>query len=684
MSRPLLLAIPLLSAAVLAADPTTKTRPAPRGIDVGGMDPSVAPGDEFFLHANGSWLKRTEIPADKPAWGAFNILAEESTVRTRALVEAAAASTAPAGSSERKVGDFFSSFMDEATVEARGLQPLRPELDVIAAIRDRKALARAIGQALRVDVDPLNNTKFQTSRLFGFWVSADLNAPEQYTAYLFQGGLGMPDREYYLNPGPKMAAARAAYREHTAKVLTLAGIADAEAKARRIVALETEIAKVHASRAESMEVKRASPWKRTEFGKRAPGFEWTAFFEAAGLKAQPELIVWHPKAVTGLAALVAKQPLGTWKEWMAFHAIDRNAPLLPRAFADESFAFYGKTLTGQPQQSDRWKRAVVATNLVLGDAVGQMYVKRYFPPESKAQVETMVRNIIAAFGKRIDALAWMNPQTKAHAKEKLSTLYVGVGYPEKWTDYGPYDVARSDLFGNVERSGFFELRRALARLGKPVDKTEWCMVPQTVNAVNLPLQNAMNFPAAILEPPFFDPLATAAVNYGGIGTVIGHEISHSFDDQGALFDAQGKVSNWWTPEDYAHFENSGARLAAQYDTYKPFPDLAVNGKQTLSENIADVAGLSAAHDAWLMSLAGKPAPVVDGLSGDQQFFLSYAQVWRTKMREPLLRQQVVADGHAPSQYRGDAVRNIDPWYQAFNVKPGQALYLAPPERIQVW
>jgi putative endopeptidase len=652
---------------------------------VAGVDKNVAPGDEFFLHANGSWLKRTEIPADKSAWGSFNILTEESTVRTRALVEAAAASTASAGSNERKVGDFFASFMDEAAVEARGLQPLKPELDAISAIQDRKALARALGKSLRLDVDPLNNTNFQTSRLFGFWVSADLNAPEIYTAYLFQGGLGMPDREYYLNPSPKMAAVRAAYQAHVAKVLTQAGISDAEAKARRIVALETEMARVHASRADSLEVKKANnPWKRTDFGKRAPGLDWATFFEAAGLQAQPALIVWHAQAVTGLSALVGKQPLSTWKDWMAFHAIDRQAPLLPRTFADESFAFYGKTLTGQPQQSERWKRGVVATNLALGDAVGQMYVKRYFPPESKAQVEAMVHNIIAAFDKRIDALAWMNPKTKARAKEKLTTLYVGVGYPEKWTDYGGYQVVRGDLFGNVERSGLFELRRSLARLGKPVDKTEWCMLAQTVNAVNLPLQNAMNFPAAILEPPFFDPLATAAVNYGGIGTVIGHEISHSFDDQGALFDAQGKVSNWWMPEDYAHFENSGARLAAQYDTYKPFPDLAVNGKQTLSENIADVAGLSAAHDAWLLSLSGKPAPVVDGLTGDQQFFLSYAQVWRSKMREPLLRQQVIADGHAPSQYRGDAVRNIDPWYQAFDVKPGQALYLAPPERIQVW
>ena len=684
MSRPLLLVVPLLSAAVLAGEQTPAARPSPRGIDVGGMDPSVAPGDEFFLHANGAWLKRTEIPADKSAWGAFNILTEESTVRTRALVEAAATSAASPGSNERKVGDFFSSFMDETTVEGRGLEPLRPKLAAVAAIQDRKGLAQAIGQALRLDVDPLNNTNFQTSRLFGFWVSADLNAPERYTGYLFQGGLGLPDREYYLNPNPKMGAAREAYQRHIAKVLTLAGVANPDAKARRIFALETEMAKVHASRAESLEVKRARAWKRTEFSKHAPGFEWAAFFEAAGLKAQPELIVWHPKAVTGLAALAAKQPLGTWKEWLTFHTIDRSAPILPRAFAEEAFAFYGKTLTGQPQQSDRWKRGVAATNVVLSDAVGQMYVQRYFPPESKAQVEAMVHNIIAAFGKRIDALAWMNPQTKARAKEKLTTLYVGVGYPEKWTDYAAYEVVRNDLYGNMERFGVFELRRALARLGKPVDKTEWCMSPQTVNAVNLPLQNAMNFPAAILEPPFFDPLATAAVNYGGIGTVIGHEISHSFDDQGALFDAQGKLSNWWTPEDYAHFESSGARLAAQYDSYKPFPDLAVNGKQTLSENIADVAGLSAAHAAWQLSLGGKPAPVVDGVSGDQQFFLSYAQVWRTKMREPLLRQQVIADGHAPSQYRGDAVRNIDPWYQAFDVKPGQALYLAPPERIQVW
>jgi putative endopeptidase len=684
MPRALLLSV-LLSISALAGTPSTPPAAGPKGIDVAGMDRTVAAGDEFFLHANGGWLKRTEIPADKGAWGAFNILTEESAVRTRALLESAAASTAPAGSGERKVGDFFTSFMDETAVEARGLKPLQPELESITGLKDKKGLARAIGQALRLDVDPLNNTNFQTSRLFGFWVSADLNAPKTKTAYLFQGGLGMPDREYYLNPSPKMAAVREAYRAHVAKVLTLAGIADPEAKAGRIVALETEMAKVHASRADSLEVKKANnPWKRPEFAKRAPGLDWATFFEAASLQAQPTIIVWHPHAVTGLSALVAKRPLSTWKEWMAFHAINRKGPILPRAFVDENFAFYGKTLTGQPQLSERWKRGVLGTNVVLGDAVGQMYVKRYFPPESKAQVEAMVHNIIAAFGKRIDGLAWMDARTQARAKEKLSTLYVGVGYPEKWIDYSTYEVSKNDLYGNVERSGLFELRRGLAQLGKPVDKTEWCMTPQTVNAVNLPLQNAMNFPAAILEPPFFDPRATAAVNYGGIGSVIGHEISHSFDDQGALFDAQGKFSNWWTPEDYAHFEKSGARLAAQYDTYKPFPDLAVNGKQTLSENISDVAGLSAAHDAWVMSLGGKPAPVVDGLNGDQQFFLSYAQVWRTKMREPLLRQQVIADGHAPAQYRGDAVRNLDSWYQAFDVKPGQALYLAPPERIRVW
>ena len=686
LSRALTLALLSLTA---LAQPGPAAPPASTsttlGLDLGGMDRSILPGNDFFGYANGNWVKSTEIPPDKSRWGVFDRLRVESLRRTRALAEEAARSNAAAGSSERKVGDFYAAFMDEVAVEAKGLAPLQPALDQIAGVKDKKALARFLGDQLRTDVDPLNNPNFQTDRLFGLWVSPDFNAPDHNVAYLFQGGLGLPDREYYLHPSARMADLRAKYRTHIARVFELAGISGGEAKAARILSLETKMARVHATLAESLEVRRANnPWKREEFPGRAPGLDWNVFFEAAGLNAQPVIIAWHPKAIPGLASLVGKEPLSTWKEWLTFHLIDRRSNVLPKAFVEESFAFHEKTLTGAPELAKRWKRATAATNDALGDAVGQLFVKRYFPPQAKAQVQDMVKNIVAAFGERIDKLEWMAPQTKARAKEKLAALYVGIGYPEKWIDYSGLEVARGDLMGNIERSSRFEYRRQLAKLTQPVDDQEWWMTPQTVNAVNLPLQNGLNFPAAILVPPFFDPAASPAVNYGAIGATIGHEVSHSFDNQGALFDANGKLDNWWTQADFAHFEASGTQLAAQFDKYRPFPDLAVNGKQTLGENIADVAGLSATHDAWLRSLGGKPAPEIQGFTGEQQFFLSYGQAWRSKNREPALRQQILTNEHAPAQYRADTVRNLDAWYPAFDVKAGQALYLAPKDRVSVW
>jgi putative endopeptidase len=527
-------------------------------------------------------------------------------------------------------------------------------------------------------------------------VAPDVNQPSVYTGYLFQGGLGMPDREYYLSTNPKMVATRDGYRAHVARVLTLAGIGDAERKAARIVVLETRIARAHATRAESLEVRHAAPWKRTEFGKHAPGLDWTAFFSAAGLQQQPTVVVWQPAAIKGIAALVKQVPLSTWKEWLTFHAVDRMAPVLPRAFVEENFAFYGKVLAGTPELPARWKRAVEAIGELrskqvgfreeagMGNAAGKLYVARHFPPSAKGQIEEMVGQITAAFDRRIEALEWMTPETKAQARAKVKSLRVSVGYPERWVDYTALEISRGDLLGNMERAALFDYRRRLALLGKPVDRGDWCMEPQTVNAVNLPVHSALNFPAAILEPPFFDPRAPAAVNYGGIGTVIGHEVSHSFDDQGAMFDSDGRLRNWWTRADFAKFEQSGTRLAAQFDAYRPFPDLHVNGKLTLSENIADVAGIAAAYDGWRASLGGKEPPVSGGLSGEQQFFLAYAQNWRAKTREPLARQFLLTDGHAPAHYRALSVRNSDAWYSAFGVKSGQALYLAPEDRVRVW
>jgi len=675
------LGVTLSSAAAQPAAPP----PGPHGIDAAAMDPAVKPGNDFFTYANGAWLKATEIPPDRRRWGSFSVLAAESEQRSRTLLEEAARASSPPGSDERKVGDYYATYLDVAALDRLGLAPLKPVLDRIRGVKDRKALARLLGEQLRADVDPLNRARFHTSRLFGLWVSPGFNTPGRNGAYLLQGGLGMPDRAYYLDASPRMADIRSAYQAHVAAMLGLAGIADGAAKAARILALETKIARVHTSRDEAEEVLKANnPWKLSEFSTRAKGLDWPVFFQAAGLDSQGTIIVWETGAVTGEAALMASEPLDTWKEYLTYQAIDRRARVLPARFVEEWYAFHAKVLTGVPQAPERWKQAVEATDAALGDALGQIYVRRYFPPESKAQLQAMVRNIIAAFAQRIDRLDWMSAETRAKAKQKLSTLYVGVGYPDRWVDYGGLSVVPGDALGNVERAELFEYRRSLAQLAKPVDLTEWWMTPQTVNAVNLPLQNAMNFPAAILRPPFFDPGATAAVNYGAIGQVIGHEISHSFDDQGAQFDAQGQLRDWWTPEDMAHFKAAAARLVAQFDAYHPFPDLAVNGKLTLSENIADLAGLSATHDAWLMSLGGSPAPVVQGFTGEQQFFIANAQTWRSKQREASLRQQVITDGHAPAQYRALTVRNLDAWYPAFDVQPGQTLYLAPPDRVRIW
>ncbi|MFN7986736.1 MAG: M13-type metalloendopeptidase [Thermoanaerobaculia bacterium] len=694
MSSRRLLALSL-APALLAAACSPAPRPAPAapaapapaasGIDLSGVDRSVAPGDDFFAWANGTWMKTTEIPADQSSWGSGGEMTERTAKRTAELIAEAAKSNAPAGSEARKIGDTYATFLDEATVERKGLAPLEPELARVAAIADARGLAAALGGALRADVDVLNATDFYTPHLFGLWVAQDLDDPGRYSPFLLQGGLGMPDRDYYLDPSPQMAEIRARYREHAARLLKAAGVADAEAKAERVVALEKRIAEVHGNREDSADVvKGNSHWSRADFAARAPGLDWDAFFEAAGLGTQQRFVVWQPGAATGVAALVRDVPLATWKEYLAFRALEEAAPFLPKAFVDESFAFYGKVLSGTPQQRERWKRAVDVTDAALGEAVGKLYVAKYFPPSEKARAEAMVRNEIAAFAKRIDRLEWMAPETKEKAKAKLAALKVGVGYPDRWRDYSGLEVVAGDALGNARRASLFEYRRNLAKLGQPVDRGEWVMNPQLVNAVNLPAMNAMNFPAAILAPPDFDPSRPEVMDYGAAGATIGHEISHSFDDQGALFDAEGRLRNWWTKGDFDHFAASAAKLVAQFDAYRPFPDLAVNGKLTLSENIADVAGLAVAYDAYRISLGGREAPKVAGLSGDQQFFLSFAWSWRTKTREAALRQRIVTDGHAPAEYRADCVRNLDAWYAAFDVKPGQKLWLAPGERVQVW
>jgi putative endopeptidase len=676
-----------VSASAFAATANMDKAPAgtPLGVDLAGMDRSVQPGDDFDSYANGTWRKNAVIPADRASTGIFLQVFQKAEKRNAQIIREAGASHPAAGSNQRKIADYYAAYMNQAAIEKAGLAPLKPELARIDAIKTRSDLSRVLGGQLRADVDPINATNYHTEHLFGLFVAQGLEDPSHNIAYLLQGGLGMPNRDYYLKSDAEMEGFRAKYKAYVAATLQRAGVADATAKADAIVGLETRIAKAQATLVQTEDVHKANnPWSASDYAQKAPGIDWNAFFEAADLVGQPVVDAWQPDAVRGLSALVASEPLDTWKDYLTFHTLNDSAELLPKAYADASFEFYGHTLQGTPKQRARWKRAISAVNDDLGDAVGQIYVRKYFPASSKAEVQQMVKNILAAFDERVDALEWMTPATKQKARAKIESLKVGVGYPESWRDYSALVIAPDDALGNHLRAVEQEYRHQRAKLGQNVDRGEWWMTPQTVNAVNLPLQNALNFPAAILEAPFFDPKADAAANYGSIGAVIGHEISHSFDNMGAEFDAQGRLANWWTPDDLAHFKAAGQKLAEQYSAYEPLPGLHIDGQQTLGENIADVSGLTAAWIAYHKSLGGKDAPVIHGMTGDQRFFLAYAQSWRSKTRDAALRQQVITDGHAPGRFRAQTVRNIDAWYKAFNPKPGQKLYLDPKQRVHIW
>jgi len=656
------------------------------GLDTAGMDRSVRPGDDFFRYANGAWLAHTAIPADRSSYGGFNIADERAAARLAELIEGiAAAAGAPADSEQGKIADFYTSYLDTAAVAAAGLAPLRPVLAEIAAIGDRTALARFMGTTMRADVDVINDAELSTENLFGLWVDQDFDDPTRNSAALLQGGLALPDRDYYLDSSAAMVETRTAYRAHVETMLRLAGFADAAPMADAILQLETRIAAAHWNREDTWDaVKGNNHWARADFPTKAPGLAWDAFFTAAGLGDLSTFVAWQPSAITGLSALVASEPLASWRALLAYHAIEHRAAVLPAAFDREHFAFFGTALSGVQAQATRAKRAVDATSAALGFAVGRRYVERYFPASAKQSAETMVAGIVRAFDARIDALTWMAPATKAEAKQKLRTLKVSVGYPDRWPDYRGLEIVAGDAYGNAERLERFAYHRNLVKLHAPVDRDEWSMTPQTVNAVNMPAMNALNFPAAILEPPFFDAARPAVMNYAAIGAVIGHEISHSFDNLGAEFDANGRLRNWWTPDDSAHFAQAAERLVQQYNAYRPFPDLALNGRLTLTENMADLAGLTAAYDAYRAAEGGTEAPTVARFTGDQQFFLSFAQMWRSKYRDPALRQTIVTNGHAPGPYRALTVRNIDAWYRAFGVEPGAALYLAPGERVRIW
>ena len=655
------------------------------GVDLTWIDRSVIPGDDFDNYANGAWYKTAVIPADRTSIGTGYYVDQLAEKRLADLIHSIANSNPATGSDEARIANYYAAYTNTNAIDQRGTAVLKPTLDRIAGIQNKQQLSQVIGSTVRADVDPLNATDLQSENLFGIFVTQAFDEPTKTVPYLLQGGIGLPDRDYYLSSEPETAKIRAAYAPYVAKILTLADFPDAEARAQKIVALETKIAGAQQSIEQMEDTFHANnPWKPADFAKNAPGLDWNAFFNAAQLGHQSEIIVWQPDTVKKLSALIASEPLDVWKDWLAFHQINQMADVLPSGFDQAHFAFYGAVISGTPQQLPRDKRAQDSLDFALGDAVGRRYVDKYFPASSKRDIQAMVTNIKAALEKRIDAIPWMAPATKAEARKKVATMVVGVGYPDHWLDYSGFDVRADDAFGNLERAQQVRYQQQLAKIGKPVDRGEWWMTPQTVNAVNLPLQNALNFPAAILEKPYYDPASDAAANYGAIGATIGHEVSHSFDNLGATVDSTGKLRNWWTPQDLAHFKAAGAALAAQYDAYEVLPGLHIKGQQVLGENIADVTGLGAALEAYHASLNGKPAPVINGLTGDQRFFLAFAQSWREKRREASLRARIATDVHASARWRIFTVRNIDAWYPAFNVKPGQKLYLAPDKRVKVW
>ena len=654
------------------------------GINPAWMDKSVVPGDDFFSYANGTWVKNTQIPADRSSIGAFWIADQEREKNTRALFSDILKAN-PSSGTDGMIANYYNAYLNTDAIDRAGMAPAKADLDAISRIADKQQLSAAIGSTLRADTDPLNATNYHTENLFGIFVTQGLATAGEQLPYLMQGGIGLPERDYYLSADPKMVDTRNKYRIYVQTLLQDAGYPDPAGAAGRILDLETKIAKAHEPRDVSEDTgKGAQVWTRAELEQKAPGIDWTALLNAAQLGGVQKFDAYHFAAIPGLAALVGSEPLQNWKDLLAFHAIDQQANVLPKPIRDAHFAFYGTTLQGTPQQRPRDAQALNATSGALEDAVGKAYVDKYFPASAKAQIQGLVTNLKAAFARRVKAIGWMNPTTKQEALKKVENIVVGVGYPDSWRDYSGLQITADNAYANQKNAGLWEYRHQIAKIGKPMDRHEWWMPPQLVNAVNLPVQNALNFPAAILVKPFFDANADAAFNYGAIGSVIGHEISHSFDTGGALFDASGTLRNWWTPADFKHFQQYADMLAKQYDAYEALPGLHVNGKLTINENIADVAGLGAAYEAYHASLGGKPAPVINGLTGDQRFFIAFGQAWASKMRPEVLRQIVLTNGHAPDQFRAATVRNIDAWYPAFNVKPGQKLYLAPDQRVKIW
>ena len=663
----------LLSAAVASVAQNVYTQ---------DMDRSIKPGDDFYHYANGGWLRSVTIPGGQTSYDTRAILKEKTGQQVRDLIQDAAAGQQVGGSVKQKVGDYYASFVDEKGIEARGLAPLAADMAMIAAITNKASLSAYLGTTLDTEVDGLTSN---SDHIFGVWVNQSFQESEHYVFHLLQGGLRMPDRDDYLDPSPKMVELRALYRAHIAAILKLAGVADSEAKAGRILALEIRIAQAHAPDSDGVDVfKQNNPWKRADFAAKAPGMDWNAYFKSAGVSEQPEFIVWQPSAVTGISALVGSEDIDLWKDYLRFHLVEHYSSVLPKSVGTEDFGFYGTILSGVQQPPGRSESAIVATNAALGQAVGQLYTQRYFSPEAKAKAEAMVADLITAYRARISNLTWMSPQTKEKALAKLAALRIGVGYPDKWIDYSTLEIVRGDAFGNMRRAEAFNRASNLAKLKGPADPGEWRIDPQIVGAIIVFTPNTETFSAGLLQLPFFDSDGDAASNYGSAGAGIAHEISHSFDELGNIYDAQGRIGNWWTAEDTANYHAATAKLATQFDSYCPFSDLCVNGKQVLNENIADLAGLRTAHDAYVLSLKGKSDVEIGGLSGEQRFFLAYSQRWRKIQSEAALRRQITTDTHAPGEYRSDTVRNVEAWYKAYGIAPGDKLYLKPEDRAGIW
>lgn len=677
---------PFVSAAALllvtacgqeATAPTAKEQPAPvSGIDIAGMDTSVRPGDDFFAYVNGAWIKNTEMPADKSRYGLFDKLRDESQDNVKVIIEASASGDFEKGSDEQKVGDMYKSFLNWESRNARGIGPLQPELDRIASISDHDDLAVYFAETVKRNLDAP----------FGLGQFADFKDPNAYMVIVGQSGLGLPDREYYFNEGDAADAIRAQYVEHIATMYELADLPGGAEAAPTIMALETRLA------AEHMKKEDVRNWAKNynsvaleDLSGLMPSFNWDGYITEAAMQDVGSVVVFMTDYMQALDGIIADTDLDTWKTYLTWSALNQSASRLTRELDAQNFAFYGKTLSGTEEQQEDWRRAVNTVNGTLGEVVGKVYVKEYFPPEAKERMLELVGNLVNAYEKSIKALDWMGEETRAEALDKLSKFTPMIGYPDKWRDYSALDIEADDYYGNMERAALAEYQRILDRQGGPVDRLEWGMTPQTVNAYYNPPLNQIVFPAAILQPPFFNLAADDAVNYGAIGAVIGHEIGHGFDDSGSTFDGDGVMRNWWTDEDRAEFEKRTGALIAQYDEFMPFEDLAINGEFTQGENIGDLGGITIGLLAYQMSLNGEEPPVIDGFTGIQRVFLGFGQVWRGIIRDEELRRRIATDPHSPSVYRANGpVRNVPEWYKAFGVEETDALYLPPEERVKIW